>query len=90
MPVGSEGRLSRGSSSVPVAIDEEMLAELKRAADNNDASGIGPIFIVSDGTTVRVSESGRSGLRVRILDGSQKGRVGWVSFDWVKPLGNSN
>jgi len=89
-PVGSEGRLSRGSSSVPVAIDEEMLAELKRAADNNDASGIGPIFIVSDGTTVRVSESGRSGLRVRILDGSQKGRVGWVSFDWVKPLGNSN
>ena len=88
--VGSEGRLSRGSSSVPVAIDEEMLAELKRAADNNDASGIGPIFIVSDGTTVRVSESGRSGLRVRILDGSQKGRVGWVPFDWVKPLRNSN
>src|SRR5881396_2047629 len=37
VPVGSEGRLSRGSSSVPVAIDEEMLAELKRAADNNDA-----------------------------------------------------
>jgi len=90
VPVGSEGRLSRGSSSVPVAIDEEMLAELKRAADNNDASGIGPIFIVNDGTTVRVSESGRSGLRVRILDGSRKGRVGWVPFDWVKPLRNSN
>ena len=48
------------------------------------------IFIVGDGTTVRVSESGRSGLRVRILDGSQKGRVGWVPFDWVKPLPNSN
>src|SRR5947208_12151931 len=75
VPVGSEGRLSRGSSSVPVAIDEEMLAELKRAADNNDASGIGPIFIVSDGTTVRVSESGRSGLRVRILR-SEERRVG--------------
>src|SRR5262249_38759544 len=90
VPVGSEGRLSRGSSSVPVAIDEEMLAELKRVADNNDASGIGPIFIVRHGTTGRVSESGRSGFGVRKLAGSQKGRVGWVPFDWVKPLRNSN
>src|SRR5439155_25652892 len=64
VPVGSEGRLSRGSSSVPVAIDEEMLAELKRAADNNDASGIGPIFIVKHGTRVRVREAERSGVRV--------------------------
>src|SRR5437867_12823498 len=57
VPVGSEGRLSRGSSSVSVAIDEVMLAELKRAADNHDASGIGPLLVVNDGTTVRVIES---------------------------------
>src|SRR5947199_8230521 len=57
VPVGGEGRLSRSSSSVPVAIDEEMLAELKRVADNNDAGGIGPIFVVSQRTTRRGSDS---------------------------------
>src|SRR5215472_9088873 len=81
---GSEGRLSIGSA-VPVAIDEETLPDLRRAAARNDFTGVAPIFFVNDDTLVRVSETGSAGLRVTILAGSQKGRAGWVPSDWVKP-----
>ena len=82
---GSEGRLSTGSAVIPVAIDEETLPDLKRAAARNDFTGVAPIFLVNDDTLVRVSETGSTGLRVTILAGSQKGRAGWVPFEWVKP-----
>jgi hypothetical protein len=82
---GSEGRLSTGGSAIPVAVDEETLPDLKRALLNQDLTGIGPIFVVSGDTLVRVSETGSTGLRVTILTGSQKGRAGWVPFEWVKP-----
>jgi hypothetical protein len=85
VPAGSEGRLNTGSAVIPVAIDEEALPDLKRAVANNDLTGIGPIFAVNDDTLVRVSETGTGGLRVTILNGSQKGRAGWVPFEWVKP-----
>ncbi len=85
VPAGSEGRLSAGSSSIPVAIDEEALPDLKRAVKSGDLTDLGPMFIVSDDTLVRVSESGSGGVRVTILTGSQKGRSGWVPTEWVKP-----
>src|SRR5712691_4804115 len=82
--VGSEGRLvigSSGSPLIPVAIDEEMLPDFVRAARNHEPIGTaslnGPIFFVGEETSVRVSESGVNGLRVRILAGPQKGRLGW-------------
>jgi hypothetical protein len=85
VPAGSEGRLSTGSPVIPVSVDEEALPDLKRAVANNDLTGIGPIFTVNDDTLVRVSETGTAGLRVTILNGTQKGRAGWVPFEWVKP-----
>ena len=85
VPAGSEGRLSNGIAQIPVAVDEETLPDLKRSIANNDLTGIGPIFVVIDDTLVRVSETGNAGLRVTILNGSQKGRTGWVPFEWVKP-----
>jgi hypothetical protein len=89
VPVGSEGQLRSGGSVIPVAIDEELLPELKRVIENNDPNGLetlsGPVFFVADATPVRVSESGAGGLRVSILAGTQKGRSGWVPFEWVKP-----
>jgi hypothetical protein len=85
VPAGSEGRLSTGGSEIPVAIDEETLPDLRRAVLNQDLTGIGPIFVVNDETLVRVSETGSTGLRVTILNGSQKGRAGWVPSEWVKP-----
>jgi hypothetical protein len=85
VPPGSEGRLSTGSAVIPIAVDEETLPDLRRAVQNNDLTSVGPIFVVNDGTLVRVSETGAGGLRVTILTGSQKGRAGWVPFEWVKP-----
>jgi hypothetical protein len=85
VPAGSEGRLSAGSGVIPVAIDEETLPGLRRAAARNDFTGVAPIFLVNDDTLVRVSETGSAGLRVTILTGSQKGRAGWVPSEWVKP-----
>ncbi|SRR6266446_5892981 len=87
--VGSEGQLRSGSSLIPVAVDEELLSDVKRAVENHDPNGFaslsGPIFFVTDETPVRVSESNAGGLRVKILAGSQKGRSGWVPLEWVKP-----
>jgi hypothetical protein len=86
VPVGSEGRINNGSSVIPVAVDEELLPELKKAAGRSDLQGIGPVFYVTEDTEARVGESSLTGLRVRILTGSQKGRVGWVPTEWVKPI----
>jgi len=87
--VGSEGQLRSGSSLIPVAVDQELLSEIKQAAENHDpnafASLSGPIFFVTEETPVRVSESSAGGLHVKILAGSQKGRSGWVPLEWVKP-----
>ena len=85
VPTGSEGRLSAGGTVIPIAIDEETLPELKRAIARNDLTGVTPIFVVNDDTLVRVSETGVAGLRVTVLTGAQKGRAGWVPFEWVKP-----
>jgi len=85
VPTGSEGRLSAGGTVIPIAIDEESLPELKRAIARNDLTGVTPIFVVNDDTLVRGSVTGVAGLRVTVLTGSQKGRAGWVPFEWVKP-----
>jgi hypothetical protein len=85
VPVGSEGRINNGSSVIPVAVDEELLPELKKRAGTPDLQGIGPVFYVTEDTEARVSESTLTGVRVRILTGSQKGRLGWVPAEWVKP-----
>ena len=86
---GSEGQLHTGSSLIPVAVDEELLPELKRIVENHDPNGFeslsGPIFFVTEDTPVRVSESGAGGMRVTMLSGSQKGRSGWVPWEWVRP-----
>jgi hypothetical protein len=91
VPAGSEGQLQNGKPVIPVAIDEELLPQLAAsltAADYSNAlSNLGGrIFFVDNATSVRVSETGVNGIRVRILTGSQKGRLGWVPPDWVRPM----
>src|SRR6266404_159860 len=65
--VGSEGQLNSGSSPVPVAVDQELLSELKRVVENHDPNGFeslsGPVFFVAEDTPVRVSESNAGGQR---------------------------
>jgi hypothetical protein len=91
LPPGNEGQLRNGNSAIPLAIDEDLLPDLIRAATASDyANAIsnltGRLFFVTPGTSVRVSETGRKGVRVRILTGPERGRLGWVPPDWVKPV----
>jgi hypothetical protein len=91
VPAGSEGQLQNGKPVIPVAIDEELLPQMAAsltAADYSTALSDlgGRVFLVDNATSIRVSETGVNGIRVRILTGSQKGRLGWVPVDWVKPI----
>ena len=91
VPPGSEGQVENGNAIIPIAIDEELLPDLVRAANAPDFSSAisslgGRVFFVTPRTSVRVSETGSKGVRVRVLTGPEKGRLGWVPADWVKPL----
>ena len=91
VPAGSEGQLQNGKPVIPIAIDEELLPEISQVIVSADYSNAlsslsGRIFFVDNGTSVRVSETGSSGIRVRVLTGPEKGRLGWVPSDWVRPM----
>ena len=92
LSAGDEGRLHSGDERIPVAVDEEVLPKIEAAFTARDPRAIaslsGRLFYVADGTPVRVSENGTQGPRVRILSGPEKGRLGWVSTAWLKPLGD--
>jgi hypothetical protein len=87
--VGSEGRLDNGMPIIPVARDETLVPELAGVVAANGGRPLSSlssrVYRVENRTPVRVSESSSRGLRVRILAGSEKGRLGWVPADWVKP-----
>jgi hypothetical protein len=91
VPAGSEGQLQNGKPVIPIAIDEELLTQVSKSVTAADYSSAlsnlgGRVFFVDNATEVRVSETGVNGIRVRILTGTQKGRLGWVPTDWVKPM----
>jgi len=88
---GSEGQIENGNTTIPIAIDQELLPDLIRVANAPDSSDAvsklgGRVFFVTPRTSVRISETGSKGVRVRVLTGPEKGRLGWVPADWVKPL----
>jgi len=89
-PAGSEGQLVNGRANIPIAIDEELVTDLSTSPAASEVTtnpGLsGRIFYVTPNTSVRISETDAKGVRVRILTGSQKGRLGWVPSGWVKPL----
>jgi hypothetical protein len=90
--VGSEGRLFiRGNGALSVGVTEEAFNEMNTAISVSDSVGYrtillaGRAFIVQEGTRVLVIERGLFRAKVRILDGTQKDRAGWVASEWVKP-----
>jgi len=86
----TEGLLNNGNTAVPVAIDENLLTDYnyKRLVGSRDLQGLtsfsGRVFFVTADTRVRITESGKSGKRVRVLSGPQKGRSGWVLSEWIR------
>ncbi len=90
-------RLARGNPAelrsrgpIYVVSDEEFpktLLELKSAKVAYDTLlGAGKAFKVENATRVRVIDIRVTFVRVRIQSGAHRGKVGWVSEDWIQPV----
>lgn len=88
--VGQEGQLDNGGPTVLVAIDDAAFDDLNKAAGAGDDTGVrelvraGRVFLAPQHTAIRVLENGLVSVRVRILDGAQKDKAGWVPAEFVK------
>jgi len=86
---GEEGKLYTGTGIVGVAITEEALDELTKAAIAKDSIGYqnvfleGKAFLVDDYTKILVIEIKFSKEKVRVLEGDYYGKSGWVPTEWV-------
>lgn len=89
--IGGNYLSAAGDGSDPfVAVDKDALGELTKAASRKDYYGVadllasGRVFTVKDGQTgPRVLDHGFVKTRVRILNGANAGRSGWVPSEWV-------
>jgi len=91
LSVGDEGRLHAGNlSTVTIAVDEDAYSELDDVFIAKDEHGYqqlqlrGKIFSVENDTRVLVLENRFAKVRVRFLDGTKKGRDGWIPREWLK------
>jgi hypothetical protein len=90
-PVGDEGKLYvEGLSTITVAVDEGSFSELTRVLLARDEYAYkelqlrGKIFRVENDTRVLILENGFTKVRVRFLEGKQKGADGWIPREWLK------
>jgi hypothetical protein len=83
---GTEAQLNNGNPTIPVALDEDILSQM--VAAGNDLSRVpsigGRLFYVTENAPVRIVEANAVAVRIRILAGNQKGRLGWVPIAWLK------
>ena len=93
--LGEVGILSGSSGThTLVAVTEEVLDQFIKARVAKDEYGealiLGSdlVFLVKNGTKVRVIEYGKGIFKrkIRILEGEMKDRAGYVPYEWVKPL----
>lgn len=93
--LGEVGILSGSSGThTLVAVTEEVLDQFIKARVAKDEYGEGLIlgsdlvFLVKNGTKVRVIEHGKGIFKrkIRILEGEMKDCAGYVPYEWVKPL----
>lgn len=90
MKAGEEGRLIvQGSDIVTVFDTKSALAESTKFANAGDEEGYSRVvytqgFIVDSGTRVLVIENSVTSTRVKILEGTNQGKYGWVPYEWVR------
>lgn len=96
LSVGDEGILNWHSDkndctdTTPVAVDKEALSRMLKLADADDTIGLGAlvvegrVFNVKSCTKVKVIDRSLSGVEIRVMDGSQLGKSGWVVMEFVK------
>ncbi len=77
-------RLRLDSAPVYIARDESAHRDFMDVVAARDTHGLtemlasGELFVVADGTLVRILDRGFGIVRVRVLEGTHEGRSGWV------------
>jgi hypothetical protein len=80
----------KGGGLVPVAVSEQALNRLIQLSVAEDNLGIAEMILsgqawnVTSGTKVVVIDEGVLRSEVRIMDGPQRGKAGWVPSDFLK------
>lgn len=78
------------SQQVPFAVDEAAFRRMVKAGLHSDTEQYadellaGSAFLVTNGTKVRVIDSGVGMRKLRALEGANLGRAGWVPAEWVR------
>lgn len=90
-PARSEARLQLdGRDRIMVSVDEAALNELMGALASKDEGQIerlvesGKVFAVRNNTSVRVLEVGFAKSKVRIIEGDEITKEGWVPDRWIR------
>ena len=92
-PAAMTGRLVGRTARFPIAADPAVLPIIKRAileADSTVIDGLiqeGKVFTVANNRQVEVQVATSTGLEVRVLEGAQTGRTGWVASRFVQLQG---
>ena len=74
-----------------VAVAKENAHALARAVGQKDTVTLekmvkdGAVLEIENGTPVKVTAESFNERQVQILDGLQRGRTGWVPFEWLSP-----
>ena len=94
VPIGGQGALIGTSGELtPVGVTEAALQEILTSFRVKDRDGMtqllatGKAFAVPNGTKVLVVEHGSMFIRkIRVVEGTLKGRSGYVPHEWIRPL----
>ncbi len=91
LSVGSEAHLYvEGLNTIPVAADEKTLDELVGALAAKDENKInaltdsGSVTNVASDTRVQIIERGAGKMKVRIAEGQQLAKEGWIGERWIR------
>ncbi len=93
--IGEEGIINNNSNKSDVsgvavlAVDKKALDDLIQAQIADDKLGYsqmlgdGKLFIVDNGTKVKVIDIGFGKTEIRILEGEHLGKSGWIAYEFV-------
>lgn len=80
------------NQGIILAVEKDDHDELLKALIAEDWQGVyeflvsGKGFSVDGGTQALIIDNSWTVTRVRILEGDQKGKAGWLATEWVRPL----
>jgi hypothetical protein len=87
--VGEEGYINTPSPKAIIALTKNDYKELTKIYLANDTIGIGDFllsgkgFAVPKGTKVLVTDTAVGARKVRVLEGDNIGKAGWIAMEWV-------